>query len=436
MTRKNHLERKMVATNIIFIITVSIMALSVVYYWSFYHFANIFEDRVIDEYTFEKLGDMGVENEWILGVTTDSIDVVESIHKPIVAERIEERAHEQVEPTKLYKETIDGKHLLYQIDLDVKNGETIYKYSIIKDIYAEIFPQIVLSFIIFLLILFLISTWYTQEVSDQVYKSIKELRSYTNNITHGLPCKKLEIQTNDEEFQNLVNDLEQMNHTLQQEASIRQATLQYISHEMKTPIMIIEGYITSAKDGIYPTGDLEGTFDTILEQTARMNQKVQNLLTVVHLESTDEPDLCESIFIKEAIEHILNEFKYQLKTKSIHVDIPNDMNVYANIDKLNILFENLITNQCKYSESKLSITAFEDDTNIYMEFKNDGIPINETLKEHLFMPFAKGYNGSSGLGLSICKTIMTQMNGSIEFANNESLWIFKLTFPKAHTQDN
>ena len=82
---------------------------------------------------------MGIKNEWILGVTTDSIDVVEGIHGAKVAQQIQEHAHEQEEVKELYRETIDEKHLLYTIELNTKNGETLYKYSIIKDIYTETF---------------------------------------------------------------------------------------------------------------------------------------------------------------------------------------------------------------------------------------------------------------------------------------------------------
>ncbi len=429
MSKFHVLERKIRATNILFILCVSLLSLSVIYYWSFYHFANLFEDRVIDSYTFEKLEDMGVANEWILGVTTNSIDVVESIHKQEVADTIYQQAKSQTVPSQLYKQTIDGKHLLYLIDLDVQNGETIYKYSIIKDIYAEIFPKIVISFLIVLVVLVLMSKWYTQSITNQVYSSIKQLRTYTNNIANNIPCKPLEIASKDEEFQNLVHDLEHMNATLQQEADIRKSTLQYISHEMKTPIMIIEGYVTSAKDGIYPAKDLDGTFDTILEQTKRMNQKIQNLLTVVHLESTADDDAKEEIVIKDAIQQVLNSFTYQLKEKKIDLDLPNELTIQANAEKVHILFENLITNQMKYSLSKISIKAYETNDSLVINFYNDGNPINESLKERLFTPFAKGYNGSSGLGLSICKTIMEQLHGSIKFHEEKDGWLFTLTFP-------
>ena len=111
-------RKRMLISSAFFILIVTLLCLGVVYYWSFFHFSHLFEDRVIDQLTFQKNQDMGIKNEWILGVTTDSIDVVEGIHGAKVAQQIQEHAHEQEEVKELYRETIDEKHLLYTIELN------------------------------------------------------------------------------------------------------------------------------------------------------------------------------------------------------------------------------------------------------------------------------------------------------------------------------
>ena len=75
----------------LFIVIITLLSLAVVYYWSFYHFSHLFEDRVIDAYTFQKNQELGVENEWILGITTNSIDVVESVHGENTAREIQQK---------------------------------------------------------------------------------------------------------------------------------------------------------------------------------------------------------------------------------------------------------------------------------------------------------------------------------------------------------
>ena len=64
----------------IFAFAIAVFALGIIYYWSFYHYNHIFEDRVIDEQNLKYDEELGIKNEWLLGVTTDSIDVLEATY--------------------------------------------------------------------------------------------------------------------------------------------------------------------------------------------------------------------------------------------------------------------------------------------------------------------------------------------------------------------
>lgn len=426
------IRSRFILGTVIFTLTITVISLAVVYYWSFYHFANLFEDRVIDDYTFQKKQDMGVANEWILGVTTHSIDVVRGIHGDKTAEVLEERAMSQQALTKLYREKIDGKHLLYMIDLDTENGETIYEYSIIKDIYAEIFPKIVLGFVLLSLILAGASVAYTQYIAKTLYSDIRKLRAYTKQVARGRDVQDLQIETRDRELENLVSDLRIMKKTIDDDGAIRQSTLQYISHEMKTPIMIIEGYAASAQDEIYPKGSLQSTLTTILTQTERMKQKVADLLTIVHLESAKDKGIQEEISLEDCVQEVFRLLSGKLGEKTCQIDLNDPVLLLGNREKIKILFENMISNQMKYAESHFTISMEKDREQLILYFYNDGPVIPQELRPQLFQPFVKGYNGSSGLGLSICRTILRQIGGEITLEDTETGTLFKLTIPPSH----
>lgn len=430
MKKKHEFRWKMVLSTLCFIFVVSGLSLGVVYYWSFYHFSNLFEDRVIDAYTFQKNQDMGIKNEWILGVTTDSIDVVESIHGKKVAEQIVNSAEIQTDPEELYKVTIDGKHILYLINLDVENGETIYKYSIIKDIYAEIFPQIVVTLLCFVVIISALSVMYTGIISREMYGGIRQLRGYTKNITEGKHVEEIDVDTHDSEFQALVGDLESMKNTLEKEASARQSTLQFLSHEMKTPLMVIEGYAVSASDGIYPKGDLKASMDTIIVQTERMKQRLQDLLTIVRIESSSDEDEYRTIQLLPYVQEVTMLFDTELANKHVSIELTEDVYLWGNPEKLKILLENLISNQVKYAKHEIRIWQSVDDDTIKIRFYNDGNPISNEIKDKIFMPFVKGSSEGSGLGLSICKNIVNQMGGKISLDETQDGVQFTLSFIK------
>lgn len=430
MKKLKNIRTRIIFFTTIFIVFISITSISIVYYWSFVHFSKIFEDRVISNYALNQKKDLGIENEWILGVTTNSIDVVQSIHGEKVADIIENNAKSQKEISKLYKDKIDGKHLLYTINLELKNGETIYEYSVVKNIYADIFPKICFWFLGFILFLVGVSICYTYFVSKELYMDIKKLREYTKKITEGKKVKDIPIKTTDLEFQHLISDLKIMKETLDKESALRQTTLQYISHEMKTPLMIIEGYTTSAMDNLYPKGDLNSTLETIITQTHRMKQKVQDLITIIHLEFANNFDEnTEEFNFSEVVLKVLDLLAVKESSKKFSLSIDKNITFKTNKEKVKILVENLITNQLKYSESFFSISTKTVGENLYLYFYNDGASVPEKEREFLFSPFIKGYNGGSGLGLSICKSIVEYLEGDIYLAETKTGTLFVIKLP-------
>lgn len=426
----------MLLSTILFILVITVLCLGVVYYWSFIHFSQLFEDRVIDQYTFQRNQDMGIKNEWILGVTTDSIDVVQSIHGSKTAQRIQEQALNQEGAEKLYRETVDGHHLLYTIQLNTENGETLYKYSIIKDIYLETFPQIAAFLLLFAVVVAGISICYSNFLSRDLYSGIHQLRGYSQRIAQGKPTDPIDIHTCDQEFQALANDLEVMRQALEKNDEDRQNALQYISHEMKTPIMVIEGYATSALDGIYPKGTLEDSLHTICAQVNRMKQRIQDLLTIVHLDSLAMPEDQHNIYLLPCIQETLALLSNDLHDKQWKVDVKKDLFVHGSQQHIMILLENLISNQVKYCDSMLSISQAETTDSYLLRFSNDGPPIPEDLRQNLFKPFVKGSSKGSGLGLPICKRIMRQLGGDIRLEDCQNTTVFLLEFPKIRASNS
>lgn len=413
-----------------FIVLIILITMGIVYYWSFHHFSNVFEDRIIDEYTIEDNEELGVKNEWILGVTTDSIDVLEAIHGKNVASNIVDNAISQKEITKLYKEKVGNKHLIYMIDLDTENGEFIYKYSVVKDIYAEVFPQIAFSFLIFAILLFFISYIYTKSLSNQLYTNIDKLVIYTEEFSKDISTNPINLETGDKRLQELGYAFNQMNKTLNEKEGLQQSTLEYISHEMKTPIMIIESYANSAKDGIFPKDDLDSSLDTIINQADRMKNKVNTLMTVARVNSSSIKEVdYKRLNLLNSINNIVGNLMHLLKDKNLKLYIDKDLYLYGDIDKIQILLENLVENQLKYSDNFISIRGFINGNKTSLLFYNDGAMIDDNIKDEIFKSFIKGVNGTNGLGLSICKTIVNQHKGELTLVPTVRGTLFKIDLP-------
>ncbi|MDO5714075.1 MAG: HAMP domain-containing sensor histidine kinase [Tissierellia bacterium] len=412
-TKRQWLYSKFWRPTIIYVLIISSISVGIVYYWSFYHFSNIFEDRIIDEYTLENLDDLGVKNEWILGVTTHSIDVLQATHGVNTRKKIQEDAQTQKEIRKMYREKVDNKHLLYMVTLDTEEGEYLYKYSVIKDIYAEIFMKILISFICFTLLILGVSYLYINYISQKLYANIEGLVEYVKKISKlNLKEQNLEIETKDENIKALANAIQKMQDELLEKDRLEQSTIQYISHEMKTPIMVIESYVTSALDDIYPKGNLPSTLETILKQTARMKDKVNLLLRYASLNAKELE--FEDFDLSSLFEGLI--LNYQTLTeefKNFEITIEPNILYYGDPEAIQVLIENLMENQMKYADNMIRLGLRKKKNKIILEFYNDGEKIEESLQERIFEPFVKGEKGNNGLGLSICKNIVQEHRGEI-----------------------
>lgn len=168
--------------SVILAFAIAAASLCIIYYWSFYHYNHIFEDRIIDEENLKYAAEMGIKNEWLLGVSTDSIDVLEATYNEETRDHIYQQALNQQEIEKFYREKIDNKELIYCISLTPKNGKFFYKYSVIRDLYHEVFPYIVGSLAAFVILLVFILYFYFRFIERQFSSELAKLQAYAHKL--------------------------------------------------------------------------------------------------------------------------------------------------------------------------------------------------------------------------------------------------------------
>lgn len=410
-----------------------ILSIGIIYFWSYYYFDNIFEDKVIEMHTSVSNQDLNIKDEWILGVTAHSIDLVEAIHANDISDEIYEKAKKQLVETKLYREKIANKYLMYMIDIDYKNGEKVYKYSVIRDIYREIFPKILICFLISIMIIFIISIYIIKLICRRLTSDINQISVYANKIAHKDWNEAIDINTNDEDILSLVNSFDSMRKKLVKRDKIQQSMLRYVSHELKTPIMIISSYTQAAKENIYPNGNLNSTLDTVLKQTCRIKRKVQDLLLIASLEEKQDELNFSKIDLVTIINTVMKNFKAIKDSNTnlnVKLDIHNSLNILGDKDQIKVAFENIIENQLRYAKNSIIIRSVITNNNINILFYNDGEKIDIKNSDYIFKPFGKGPNGKNGLGMSICRKIFKLHKGNITLIPTSKGCMFKVELPK------
>ncbi|MGL5084902.1 MAG: sensor histidine kinase, partial [Clostridium sp.] len=220
-----------------------------------------------------------------------------------------------------------------------------------------------------------------------------------------------------------------------------------VSHELKTPIGIIEGYAEGIKDGIVSGKDIDLYIETIIDESKKMSKLVSNMLELSKLESGTIELTLENFNILRLINKIINIHSLEFKEKDIEV-IFNCSKPYAyvlgDIFQLDQVLTNIITNALKYTnENEKVIISVEDNTSYYnISIENTGAYIDEEELENIYSKFYRidksrnRSNNSTGLGLSIVKRILNLHNSNYSIKNTESGVEFQFSLNKGTSIDS
>jgi len=209
-----------------------------------------------------------------------------------------------------------------------------------------------------------------------------------------------------------------------------------VSHELKTPIGIIEGYAEGLKDGIVSGEDAQMYLETIIDESKKMSVLVTNMLELSKLESgTTKPNL-EAFNINRLITKVLKKHNPDFEENKFNVNFNSSTPysyVYADPFQMEQVFTNLITNAIKYTppSNNININIEEGLDKFKISVQNMGVTIPEDEISKLFDKFyrldksrERTQKNSTGIGLSIVKNILhlhnsefnlQNINGGVEF---------------------
>ncbi|MEC2076450.1 HAMP domain-containing sensor histidine kinase [Metabacillus fastidiosus] len=328
-------------------------------------------------------------------------------------------ASEQTTISKRYSEDINGNRLFYVIRKLSVNGESSYLLSYTWDSYRQtlvftLFRQLMLIMIIVFLLSWIPAIWLAKYLS----KPLITLEKHVKNISEQEWHEEINVNRKDE-IGKLAETIEKMRQHLVRKDAAQQTLLQNISHDLKTPVMVIRGYAQSVKDGIYPKGDLLKSMDVIEEEAERLEKKIKDLLYLTKLDFLSSRNPIQQEFQLDSL--VLDKVE-RLKW------MRSDLNWNVNIEKLQIagdkeqwgkLIENLLENALRYAKNTIDITIKnkEIESAPVIRIWNDGPPIDEAILDKLFEPFQKGQQGEFGLGLSIVKQIALLHKAQVSASN-------------------
>ncbi len=217
---------------------------------------------------------------------------------------------------------------------------------------------------------------------------------------------------------------------------LRKEFLSNVSHELKTPIALVQGYAEGLKDNVNSDEESRDFYcDVIIDEAAKMNRLVMSLLELNQLESGNDSVDMERFDIVPLIKNCVSSVAIMLEQNGIRVYFDHDMPVYvwANEFKTEQVINNYLSNAIHYAKYdkviRISIELIGDIARI--KVFNTGDPIPEESLDKLWTKFYKVDKartreyGGSGIGLSIVKAIMDSLKqdfGVENYANGVEFW--------------
>ena len=263
-------------------------------------------------------------------------------------------------------------------------------------------------------------------LSKHLLAPIRKLTAGTRALKSRQFDTRIQVESNDELGQ-LAADFNTTAHTLEKYERMRQQWISDIAHELRTPLSILSGEVEALQDGVREVN--RDTLDS-LRSEARHLSKIVNDLHELSLADTGALSIKkEPVDAVSILNKTLRYFQTRFEDNQITVEngVVNDapITVSGDEDRLRQLFSNVLENTLRYADSPGTLKIWQDSSanRLTLFFEDSGPGVPEEALKHLFDRLFRvdksrsRTQGGSGLGLSICKSIVNALGGEIRAAN-------------------
>jgi len=331
---------------------------------------------------------------------------------------------------------------------DEKKDETIYAFSSLQPVNeaVQVIKEFYLYFYIGALITILLLSFF---YSNMIAKPLIKITKTASKMAKLDFTEKCEVKSEDEigalatslnllsenlygALTSLTDANTQLEKDIEKERKLTEMRKDFVaavSHELKTPITLIEGYTLALNDDVLEGAEKQYFIDVIMDESRKMNSLVSDMLDLSQLESGNFKLTKEEFTLHELVKSVTKKFTSLLNEKQIKLglNLIEDIKVNADWNRIEQVITNYMTNAIRHTQEGGSITVAMkniDDT-ICVEVENSGNKIDVSEISKIWDNFYKIDKsrtrklGGTGLGLSIVKNIILLHGGSCGVENTE-----------------
>ena len=293
--------------------------------------------------------------------------------------------------------------------------------------------------VIMIAVLIVTSVIITSWIKKDIYNPLQEINLAMQNIADGNFDYHL-TESRDDEIGQLFGNYEQMRLRLKENAEEKaenekkqKELVSNISHDLKTPITSIKGYVEGIMDGVANTPEkMDKYIKTIYNKANDMDRLINELTTYSGIDSNKIPYHFHILNVSDYFSDCIEEIGLDLESKNIHLNYTNlappDTCVVADPEQFKKVINNIVSNSVKYmghDNGVISITIHDDNESVKIEIEDNGKGIASKDIGNIFERFYRtdasrnSLQGGSGIGLSIVKKIVEDHGGYVWATSKE-----------------
>lgn len=266
--------------------------------------------------------------------------------------------------------------------------------------------------------------------AGSIIRPIETIVEGSAEIAKGNYHHRIEVRTRDEletlagSINNMAGELAVSVEEMKRADNIRREFVANVTHELKTPLTSISGFVETLQDGAADNPEIRRKFlDIIAVEASRLKRLIDDILVISDIESGRELNTDRDLNVCEAVDEVIASIQPQIEKKRIRVETHYAYEIYigGNRDRFKQMMMNLVENAVKYSEEggRVTVSAEKRDGKAILRVRDEGIGIAEENLPRLFERFYRVDKsrsqkaGGTGLGLAIVKHIAGLFGGEV-----------------------
>lgn len=320
---------------------------------------------------------------------------------------------------------------------DLPDLDTVIMVVIFDDLTHEYQQVLWMILITFLIALFFagIILWF---ISRKITAPLREMNEMAHDYAKGDFSKSVQYESKDEIGQlasSFTNMAKELNHL----ENRRKQYISNVSHELRSPLTSIKGFLIALLDGTIPDHRRTHYYNIMKMETERMIKLVNDTLDMTQLEEGNSKLMRTDYNLTEQIDWIIHKLEPQFSSRHLDVHFNKEVNYYVNADQARIeqVIVNLLHNAVQFSKTngKIDLSLEKDGENVRVTIQDYGEGMEQDHLDLIWRRFykvdeARTNKSGAGLGLAIVKSILDLHESEIQVQSEKGIGtVFTFTLP-------